>query len=60
MRLDGQPLLERRADEYDVLDDRRRRVQADLAGLQVDLLALAVDDAFPHVDHAVLAEARNH
>ena len=37
----------------DVLDDGGRRVQADLAGLEIDLLAVAVDDADLHVHDAV-------
>ena len=41
VRLDGQAFAERRADDHDVLRDGRRRVQADLARLQIDLLALA-------------------
>ena len=35
--LDRQPFAERRADDDDVLGDGRRRVQADLAGLEIDL-----------------------
>src|SRR5262249_1540326 len=54
--LDGQAFAERRADEHHVPGDGRRRVQADLAGLEVDLLALADDGADFHVDDAVLAE----
>ena len=46
--------------EHDVVDDGRRRVQADLAGLQLDLLALAGDRAFLQVDDAALAERRDH
>ena len=45
VRVDGHAFLERRADDDDVLHDGRRRVQADLAGLQIDLLADAVHHA---------------
>ena len=58
--LDGHALLERRADEDHVLDDGRRRMQPDLAGLEVDLLALAEDGALLHVDDAALSKRRNH
>ena len=56
-RLDGHAFLERRADEHHVVHDGRCRVQADLASLQIDLLARAVNDAFLEVDDAVAAEA---
>ena len=54
--LDGHAFLERRADDDDVVDDGRRRVQADLAGLEIDLLAVADDRADLQIDDAVLAE----
>ncbi len=60
VRRDRHAFLERRADQHDVADDGRRRVQADLAGLQLDLLALAGDRAFLQIDHAALAERRDH
>ena len=57
VRLHRQAFAERRADDDHVLGDGRRRVEADLAGLQIDLLALADDGADLHVDDAVGAEA---
>src|SRR5207237_4644931 len=38
----------------------RRGVEADLAGLVIDLLALAVDRAFLEIDDAALAERLDH
>ena len=60
MRLDRHAFLEGRADDHDVLDDGRRRVEPDLAGLEIDLLALAEDRALLHVDDAAFAERRDH
>src|SRR5262249_19756648 len=53
VRLHRQAFAERRADDDRVLGDRRRRVEADLAGLQIDLLTLADERADLHVDDAV-------
>ena len=52
-------LPERGADDHDVAGDRRRRVQADLAGLEIDLLLVAVHDADLQIDDAVFAERRD-
>src|SRR5207237_8933082 len=60
VRDDRHALLERGADEDDVLDDGRRRVDADLADLVVDLLALAGHRALLQIDDAALAERRDH
>src|SRR6185369_11140924 len=38
----------------------RRRMQPDLAGLHLDLVALAGDRAFLQIDDAALAERRDH
>src|SRR4029079_8250852 len=54
---DGHSFLHRRTDEDGVADDGRRGVEADLPGLQIDRLAVAVDDADLEIDDAVLAEA---
>src|SRR6185295_14999775 len=54
------PFLERRADEDDVLDDGRRGMEADLAGLELDLLALAGDRALLQIDDAAFAERLDH
>ena len=48
--------LEGRADDHDILDHRRRGVQADFTRRQIDLLSRASIGAHLHVDHAVLAE----
>ena len=50
---DRRAFAERRADDDHVLDDGRRRVHADLAGLEIDRLAVAVDGADLQVDDAV-------
>ena len=47
VRRDGRAFAERDADDHDVSGDDRRRVNADLAGLEIDLLVVAVDDARP-------------
>src|SRR5262249_7642797 len=60
VRLHRHPLFERGADDDDVLDDGRSRVQADLAGLVVDLLALAEHGAFLQIDDAAFAERLDH
>ena len=57
VRHDRHAFLERRADDHDVLHHQRRRVQAGLAGFQIDLLAGAGNHADLQVHHAVLAEA---
>ena len=57
---DRHAFLERRADDDDVLDDSRGRMEADLAGLQIDLLSLPEHRALLHVDDAAFAEGRNH
>ena len=49
----------RRSDDDHVLDDERRRVDANLARLEIDLLALAFHDAEFQIDDAVLAERRH-
>ena len=59
VRDDREAFLERRADEHHVVDDGRRRVQADFAGLEIDRLPIAEDRAFLQVDDAVLAERRD-
>src|SRR5260221_3871361 len=46
----------RRPDDDHVADDGRRGVQADLAAIEIDLLALADDDALLEVQDAVFAE----
>ena len=43
-----------------VAPSRRRGVDADLAGLKIDLLVRALDDADLQIDDAVGAEGRNH
>ena len=53
---DGCPFAERGADDHDVLYHRRRRVQTDLAGLQIDLLAGAEHGALFQIEHTVAAE----
>ena len=58
--LDGHALLHRRADEDRVPDDGGRGVQPDLAGLEIDLLAVALHDADLQIHDAVLAEGRDH
>ena len=40
----------------DVADDSRRRVDADLAGLKIDLLIHALDDPHLQVEHALVRE----
>ena len=57
--LHRQPFAERRADDDRVLGDRRRRVEPDLAALEIDLLSLADHGADLHVDDAVLPERRD-
>src|SRR5262249_19075925 len=56
----GHAFLERGAVGPCVADDRWRRVQADLAGLEFDLLPLAGDRALLQIDDAALAERRHH
>src|SRR5262245_22451460 len=51
-----EPFEHRRADNHRVVDDGRRRVQANFTLLEVDLLVLADDDSNLQVDNAVLAE----
>ena len=60
VRLDRHPLFERGADDDDVLDDGGRRVEADLAGLQIDLLSLAEHGALLQIDDAAFAERLDH
>src|SRR5206468_1951408 len=55
----AETLGHRRPDDNRVVDDGRRRVNADLAALEIDRLVLADDDAFLEIDHAVLAEGRD-
>src|SRR5262245_60044084 len=45
-----------RADDDDVADDGRRRVQANFTALQIDLLVATDDDALLQVEDAVLSE----
>ncbi len=59
MRRHRRALAHRRTNDDRVLHDGRRRVDADLAGLQIDLLPLADDGADFEIDHAVLAERRD-
>ena len=56
VRADGRTFAERRADDDDVLGDRGRGMPADLAGLQIDLLARAEHDAALQIDDAIFAE----
>src|SRR5438093_8508996 len=57
VRLRRAALEERRPDHHDaVFRDRRRRVHADLAGHEIDLLLLAEHDPVLQVDDAVPAE----
>ena len=60
MGLDGGAFSHRRTNDGDIADDGRRGVDADLAGLKIDLLVRALDDADLQVDDAVGAEGRNH
>src|SRR5439155_5951663 len=46
--------------DRDVLDDERRRVDADLAGLEIDLLPLADHGPLLEIDDAVGAERIDH
>jgi hypothetical protein len=57
---DGRAFTHRGADDHHVLDDGRGRVDADLAGLEVDLLALGPDHPHFQIEDAALAESRNH
>src|SRR5262245_31972337 len=50
----------RRTDDDDVFDDGRRGMRADLAGLEIDLRARAVDDALLEVHDPFFTEGRNH
>ena len=59
VRRDRHPFLERRSDQDDVFRNRRRRVQARLAALQIDLLVGVSDHADFEIDDAVLPECRN-
>ena len=59
VRGDRCALAHRRADDHDVLHDGGRRVHADLAGFQIDLLALAFDGAELQIEDAALAEGRH-
>src|SRR5262249_4943903 len=45
VRGDRRALAHRRADDHDILGDRRRRVDADFTRLEVNLLALTLDGA---------------
>src|SRR6185369_11638822 len=57
--LDGASLPERGADNRDIARDRRRRVHANLTGLEIDLLLVAMYDADFQIDQSVLAERRD-
>ena len=57
--IEGQAFFHRRADNHCVVDDGRRRMKADFAALQIDLLILADDHPFLQIDHAVFSERRN-
>src|SRR5205807_10053512 len=46
--------------DHDVLRDGGRRVETNLAGLEIDLLALPEDGASLEVDDATLAEGLDH
>src|SRR5687768_3078999 len=50
----------RRAYDRDVAYNRRRRVDTDLARLEIDLLVGALDDANLQVDDAIRTKGRNH
>src|SRR6185295_18221914 len=56
VRDDRHPLFHRRADDDGVFHDERRRVHADLAGLEIDLLSRADDRALFQIDNAAAAE----
>jgi hypothetical protein len=56
---DGRALAERGADDDDVFGDGGRRVPADFARFEIDLLPGAKNDALLQIDDAVLAEAGN-
>src|SRR5439155_24151327 len=56
VRLDGSSLPERGPDDRDVSRNRRRRMDANLAGLEINLLVGAVNSAYLQIDEAVLAE----
>ena len=47
-------------DDHDVPGHGRRRMDADLAGLQIDLLVVALLDADLEVEDAVVAEGVDH
>ena len=53
VRLDRRALAHRRADDDDVAGDDRRRVDADLAGFEIDLRAAALHDARLQIDDAL-------
>ena len=56
VRRDRHAFSERRSDEHDVAGDDGRRVDADLAGLEVDLLVSPFDDTGLQIDDAARAE----
>src|SRR5262249_3123346 len=56
VRHDRHAFLHRGADDHDILDDGRRRVDPDFAGYQIDGLTISVDHAVFQVEDAVLAE----
>src|SRR5439155_26059554 len=53
---DCRALLHGGADDHHVADHRRRGVDADLAGLEIDLLLGATHDADLEIDDAIVAE----
>src|SRR5438067_1242921 len=54
VRLDCAAFPERGADNRDIAGDRGRRVDADLPGLEIDLLLVAVNGADLQIDEAIL------
>ncbi len=56
MRLHREAFAHGRPDEDDVPGHRRRRMQTDFAGIEIDLFTLADDRPDFHVDDAVFAE----
>src|SRR5205814_10216992 len=59
VRLDRHALFERRADQDDVLHDRRGRVKTRFARVEIDLVALTREHSGLQIDDTGLAERRD-